>query len=90
MKKNIPTFINYLYKYVYYVCPLNISIKTIINKNGNKIFRKKNFLSFINYFHKVCLSSISIKTNINGLFERECCTLYLCLKLAVYRHFTII
>src|SRR5205085_2771664 len=42
-EKNIPTFINYLYKYVYYVCSLSISIKTIINNNGNKIFRKKIF-----------------------------------------------
>ena len=54
-EKNIPTFINYFYKYVYYVCPLS----TIINKNGNKIFRKKIFqLSliisismFITYVH---------------------------------------
>ena len=43
-----------------------MSIKTIINKNGNKIFRKKIFqLSLI------ILLIISIEYIINGLFERQ-------------------
>src|SRR5204863_84584 len=57
--------------------PLSISIKTIINKNGNKIFRKKIFQllliisikQVIKYIYKdvyyVCPLSISIKTIIN-------------------------
>src|SRR5436309_2438601 len=57
------------------IISLNMSIKTIINKNGNKIFRKKIFQLllniFIKYVYQVCLlKQLLIKMGIK-FFEKK-------------------
>src|SRR5437868_55495 len=60
-KQTINYFINYFH---------STSIKTIINKNGNKIFRKKNITTFINYFHSISIKTI-INKNGNKIFRKK-------------------